>query len=87
MIIPPQTSRQANYSASQMNRSDWVYLDADQCKFCYKRGHGMRECPHVAQVIANQVVYQDKIGQIKWVIPSRHGYNMRFNEFGQDMRQ
>ena len=53
MIVPPQTSGQANYSASQMNRSDWVHLDADQCKFCYERGYGMMGCSHVAQVIAD----------------------------------
>ena len=53
MTVPLQISRQANYSALQMNRSDWVYLDADQYKFCYERGHGMRGCPHVAQAIAD----------------------------------
>ena len=62
MTVPPQTSRQANYSASQMNRSDWVYLDVDQCKFCYERGHGMRGCPHLAQAMADQMVYQDEMG-------------------------
>ena len=87
MTVLSQISRQANYSALQMNRSDWVYLDADQYKFCYERGHGMRGCPYVAQAIADQVIYQDETGQIKWAIPSRHGYNMRFNEFGQNMRQ
>ena len=65
MTVPPQISGQANYSALQMNRSDWVHLDADQCKFCYERRHGMRGCPHVAQVIADQVVYQDEMGWIK----------------------
>ena len=48
MTVPPQISGQANYSALQMNRSDWVHLDADQCKFCYKRGHSMRGCPYMA---------------------------------------
>ena len=53
MTVPPQTSRQANYSALQMNRSDWVHLDADQYKFYYERGHDMRGCPHMAQAIAD----------------------------------
>ena len=65
MTVLSQISRQANYSALQMNRSDQVHLDADQCKFYYERGHGMRGCPHVAQVIADQVVYQDEMDWIK----------------------
>ena len=53
MTVSPQISRQANYSALQMNRSDQIYLDADQCKFYYKKEYDMRGCPYVAQVIAD----------------------------------
>ena len=62
MTIPPQTSRQANYSALQMNRSDQVHLDVDQCKFYYERGHGIRGYPHLTQAMADQMVYQDEMG-------------------------
>ena len=65
MTVSSQTSGQANYSTLQMNRSDWVHLDADQCKFCYKRGYNIRGCSYMAQVIADQVVYEDEMGWIK----------------------
>ena len=62
MTVSLQIFRQVNYFTLQINKSDQIYLDADQCKFCYERGHNIRECPYLAQAIADQVIYQDEIG-------------------------